>query len=136
MFIIQRSGWLACHRSASMRASGGRKSCNRNLHRPHARVTPCTQSMSLGDPGGIIVADPDPSVRVLPRQHSHWQINTSRLPILHQRRTAVRVAKNQQLRRTQLKPDASGVRCVVNPRKHRHAFCSHDICQPIDSITD
>jgi hypothetical protein len=71
--------------------------------------------VTRGEPGRIVVAQPDLHVGILPGQRLHGQIQGGALTAMHQTRAHPRVAEDEQLRGTQLQTRLDGTGGVVDP---------------------
>ena len=93
-------------------------------------------AVARGEPGGVVVAEPDRAVGILERQRLQRQVDPDRLPRLHQRRAALGVAENQKLGRPQRQARLVGALGVIDAREHLHALRGHVGREPVDGVLD
>jgi hypothetical protein len=70
----------------------------------------------------LIVGEPDFSVLIFPNQGAERQVEPNSLPTLHQWRTGLRIAEDQDLRRTKAEPNLACFGGVVNVREELNPF--------------
>lgn len=66
----------------------------------------------------VIAGQPHLAFGVLPGEGFHRQVYSGCLAVYHQRRTAARVTKNNELRRTKLNADLCGAVGVIYAGEH------------------
>src|SRR5262249_57644505 len=66
-------------------------------HHRYCRIAMSTERVALGDPGRVVVAQPNFTFGVFPDQRLERQVNAGRLLILHQSTTPFPISTNDPL---------------------------------------